>query len=409
VITIDDIRRAHAAIASGISRTPLVRSQTLGEITGAEIWLKLENLQYTGAFKDRGALNKLLALGDSERRAGVIAMSAGNHAQAVAYHARRLGIAATIVMPRNAPYIKVTNTEQLGAAIVLAGDNLAECAKEAERIRAETGATLVHPYDDAAVIAGQGTIAIEMLEDQPNLDALIVPVGGGGLIAGIATAAKAIKPSIEVIGVEAALYPSVHNALDGKPVEAHGPTIADGIAVKDPGALTLPIIRKLVSTVLLVDEPTLERAVALIVEIEKQVAEGAGAAALAAVLANRARFEGRKLGLVISGGNIDARLLASVLMRALVRGDRLVHLRIDASDDPGSLARITQIIAEQGGNIVEVNHERWFHDRPARVAVIDVLVEVRNGGGGALIVGALVRAGIPARLLNAKDTSRASM
>jgi len=409
VIDIDDIRQAHKAIASGISRTPLVRSDTLSDIAGAELWLKLENLQYTGAFKDRGALNKLLKLTDAERRRGVIAMSAGNHAQAVAHHARRLGIAATIVMPCTAPYIKVKNTEQLGARVVLAGENLAECAAHAERLRAESGATLVHPYDDPAVIAGQGTVAIEMLEDNSGLDVLIAPVGGGGLIAGVATAAKAIKPAIEVVGVEAALYPSVRSALDGKPVVARDPTIADGIAVKDPGTLTLPIIRKLVSDVLLVEEAVLERAMALIVEIEKLVAEGAGAAPLAAVLANRARFAGRKLGLIVSGGNIDTRLLASVLMRALVRGERLIHLRIDASDAPGSLARITQIIGDEGGNIVEVRHERWFHDRPARMAVIDVLVEVRDSRGGGLIVGALGRAGISARLLGVGDAPSASM
>ena len=399
-VTIKTIRKAAAAIDGAVARTPMVYSKTLSDITGAELWLKLENLQYTASFKERGALNRLLALTDDERAAGIIAMSAGNHAQAVAHHATRLGIAATIVMPSNTPFIKVTNTETLGARVVLHGDSVDEAAVFAHDLAKKDGLVFIHPYDDELVIAGQGTLAIEMLEDQPDLDALVVPIGGGGLIAGCATAAKAIRPEIEIIGVEAALYPSMHEALDGTAATAHGHTIAEGIAVRQPGKITRRIVKSLVSDIVLVSEGAIEQAVHLIAEIEKLVAEGAGATPLAAVIERPETFAGRRVGLVISGGNIDSRLLASVLMRGLVRSGRLVRLRIEVSDLPGSLARVTGLIGKLGGNIVEVDHERWYYDVPVRLTELDVLVETRDPSNARDIVEGLNAEGFPARLLS---------
>lgn len=399
-VTIAHIRDAAAALDGLVVRTPLVHSKTLSGITGAELFLKLENLQYTASFKERGALNRLRALSDDERKAGVIALSAGNHAQAVAYHADRLGIEAVIVMPDNTPFIKVSNTQNLGARVELHGDNLNEASQFAHSLADEKGYVIIHPYDDDLVIAGQGTLAIEMLEQNPDLDILVAPIGGGGLIAGCAVAAKALAPKIEIIGVEAALYPSMKEAIEGAPATAEGHTIAEGIAVKSPGALTQPIIEKLVSEILLVSEGAIEQAVHLIAEIEKLVTEGAGAAPLAAVIENRDRFAGKNVGLVISGGNIDSRLLASVLMRGLVRSGRLVRVRIEATDLPGSLARVTGLIGEHGGNIIEVDHERWYYDVPVRFTELDLLIETRDADNARDIVQALIDEGFPTRMLS---------
>ncbi len=399
-VTIAHIRDAAAALDGLVVRTPLVHSKTLSGITETELFLKLENLQYTASFKERGALNRLRALSDDERKAGVIALSAGNHAQAVAYHADRLGIEAVIVMPDNTPFIKVSNTQNLGARVELHGDNLNEASQFAHSLADEKEYVIIHPYDDDLVMAGQGTLAIEMLEQNPDLDILVAPIGGGGLIAGCAVAAKALAPKIEIIGVEAALYPSMKEAIEGAPATAEGHTIAEGIAVKSPGALTQPIIEKLVSEILLVSEGAIEQAVHLIAEIEKLVTEGAGAAPLAAVIENRDRFAGKNVGLVISGGNIDSRLLASVLMRGLVRSGRLVRVRIEATDLPGSLARVTGLIGEHGGNIIEVDHERWYYDVPVRFTELDLLIETRDADNARDIVQALIDEGFQTRMLS---------
>ena len=352
-VTIDHIRAAAKAIEGAVIRTPCPRSRTLSDLTGASIHLKFENLQYTASFKDRGALYKLLGLSAAETAAGVIACSAGNHAQGVAYHAQRLGMPATIVMPRHTPFSKVRHTQAHGARVILEGEDLSESTDVAEALRAKEGLTFIHPYDDDRIIAGQGTVALEMLADHPDLECLVVPIGGGGLIAGCAIAAKALDPDIEIVGVEAALYPSMTEALAGAAPTSGGQTIAEGIAVMRPGGRTRPIVEALVSEIIAVGEAALERAVLMLLEIEKAVAEGAGAAALAAVLDNPARFAGRKLGLVVSGGNIDTRILASILMRGLVREGRLVRLRVNISDAPGALARVAGIVGAVGGNIVE--------------------------------------------------------
>jgi threonine dehydratase len=399
-VSIESIRAAAAAIADSVVRTPIVHSRTLSEICGATVFLKLENLQYTASFKDRGALVKLLSLTPAERRAGVVAMSAGNHAQAVAYHATRLGMSATIVMPRNTAFVKISNTEKLGAKVVLDGSNLSEAETRARAIVAEEGRTLIHPYDDDAVISGQGTIGIEMLEDEPSLEVLVVPVGGGGLMSGIATAVRALKPGIELVGVQAALCPSMYQALRGETPTLRSFTIAEGIAVKDPGHRTQAILRALGVDIVLASEGAIEHAVQLIAEIEKLVAEGAGAAPLAALMEHRKRFAGKRVGLVLSGGNIDARLLASVLMRGLVRSGRLIRLRVEVSDLPGSLAQITRIIAERGGNIIELEHERWFYDVPVRLTEIDVLVETSDPRAAGAIRESLAAAGYPVKLLS---------
>ena len=399
-VTIAHIRDAAAALDGLVVRTPLVHSKTLSGITGAELFLKLENLQYTASFKERGALNRLRALSEDERKAGVIALSAGNHAQAVAYHADRLGIEAVIVMPDNTPFIKVSNTQNLGARVELHGDNLNEASQFAHSLADEKGYVIIHPYDDDLVMAGQGTLAIEMLEQNPDLDILVAPIGGGGLIAGCAVAAKALAPKIEIIGVEAARYPSMKEAIEGAPATAEGHTIAEGIAVRSPGALPQPIIEKLVSEILLVSEGAIEQAVHLIAEIEKLVTEGAGAAPLAAVIENHDRFAGKNVGLVISGGNIDSRLLASVLMRGLVRSGRLVRVRIEATDLPGSLARVTGLIGEHGGNIIEVDHERWYYDVPVRFTELVLLIETRDADNARDIVQALIDDGFPTRMLS---------
>jgi threonine dehydratase len=377
-ISLLDVRAAAARLAGAIAHTPCVHSRTLSQLTGAEVFLKFENLQFTASFKERGALNKLLSLGAEERRRGVIAMSAGNHAQAVAYHAARLGIPALIVMPQGSPNTKIRNTRVHGATVVLEGENLFEAGKHARALAARDNLVFVHPYEDPLIIAGQGTVALEMLEAVPDLDILVVPVGGGGLISGMATAAKALQSSIAVYGVETQNYPSMHQRLAGLPVECGGDTIAEGIAVKDVGNLAFAIIRELVEEVFVVKEETIERAVVALIEIEKTVAEGAGAAALAALLEDPARFAGRRVGLPISGGNIDSRVLASVLMRGLVRDARLVRLRVTMPDISGSLARVAALIAEAGGNIVEVQHQRVFGTASVKSTEIEFLIETRD-------------------------------
>src|SRR5688572_14202584 len=394
MVTLDDIRAAAKRIAGALEPTPCVHSRTLSKLTGAEVFLKFENLQFTASFKERGALNKLLSLSDADRRRGVIAMSAGNHAQAVAYHAARLGIPATIVMPRGSPNTKIRNTQIHGASVVLEGDNLFEAGKHARALAARDDLVFVHPYEDALIIAGQGTAGMEMLEAVPDLEVLAVPVGGGGLISGIATAAKALNPQILVYGVETANYPSMHQRLNNLPVVCGGDTIAEGIAVKDVGATALAIIRQLVEEVLVVKEETIERAVVALIEIEKTVAEGAGAAGLAALLEHPQRFAGKRVGIVISGGNIDSRVLASVLMRGLVRDARLVRLRVTMPDISGSLAKVAALIAEAGGNIVEVQHQRIFGTSSVRSPEVEFLVETRDRGHTAELIALLQKSAI---------------
>jgi len=376
--TIDDIRAAAERIKGAVIRTPMMMSRTLSEIADAEVWLKFENLQFTAAYKERGALNKLLQLNEAERARGVVAASAGNHAQAVAYHGRRLGIPVTIVMPVSTPMIKVTQTEGHGAHVVLHGERFDDADAHARELEAKDGYVFVHPFDDVAVMAGAGTIGLEMLEDAPELDTLVIPIGGGGLISGIATAAKALKPGIKVIGVEAELYPSMKNAVEQGHGAIGGDTLAEGIAVKEPGQLTRKIIAELVDRIDLVGEKDIEHAVAMLVAIEKSVVEGAGAAGLAAILAQPERFRGRKIGTTLCGGNIDTHLLANVLVRELVRCGRIARLRIAAQDRPGALAAITAKFYECGVNIIEVNHHRIFTRLPAKDTVIEVECEARD-------------------------------
>jgi threonine dehydratase len=394
VVTLDDIRAAAQRIAGATERTPFVHSQTLSRLTGAEVFLKFENLQFTASFKERGALNKLLSLADEERRRGVIAMSAGNHAQAVAYHAARLGIPAVIVMPEGSPNTKIKNTRVHGAEVVLAGKSLADSASHARERAAREHLVFVHPYEDPLIIAGQGTVALEMLHAVPDLDILVVPVGGGGLISGMASAAKGLNPNIRVFGAESRTYPSMHQRLKGLPIEVGGDTIAEGIAVKDVGDIAFGIIQKLVEEVLVVEEETIERAVVALIEIEKTVAEGAGAAALAALIEHPARFRGKRVGLPVSGGNIDSRVLASVLMRGLVRDARLVRLRVTMPDISGSLAKVATLIAQGGGNIVEVQHQRIFGTASVRSPEVEFLVETRDREHTDALVRSLTEKGI---------------
>ncbi len=374
----DDVVRAAAAIAGQVVRTPTLESRTLGELTGARIFLKFENLQFTAAYKERGALNRLLALSDDERRRGVIAMSAGNHAQGLAYHAKRLGIPATIVMPRFTPLIKVQQTEGHDAEVVLHGEKLEEAAAHAHMLAERRSLVFVHPYDDPLVMAGQGTVALEMFEDAPDIDTMIVPIGGGGLISGCAVAAQRFSPKCDIVGVQAELYPSMRSTLLGEPVVADGDTLAEGIAVKVPGTLTVPCVRKLVSDVLLVGESDMERAVSMLLAIEKTVVEGAGAAGLAAILANPRRFRGRTIGLILCGGNIDTRLLANVLLRDLVRSGRLARLRIRLRDRPGQLFGVARVFDQQQVNILEVSHQRIFTNLPAKGLVTEIECETRG-------------------------------
>ncbi len=377
-VTLKDIEQAAAAISGQVMRTPMRRSRTLSTIAGCEVWLKFENLQFTASFKERGALNKLLSLTEAERAGGVIAMSAGNHAQGVAYHAARLGIPATIVMPKGTPFTKIQHTQDHGARVLIEGDVLAESAAFAEALCIQEKLTFVPPYDDAKVIAGQGTVAIEMLDKAPELDTLIIPVGGGGLISGMATAAKAIKPDIEIYGVQTALYPSMYRAIRGETGRCGGATVAEGIAVATAAERTRAIIADLVEDIMLVDEAALEHAVALLLEVEKTVVEGAAAAGLAALLDNRDRFQGRKVGLVLTAGNIDSRLLASVILRELSRGGRISVFHVELTDRPGSLARIATVIGEAGGNIIEVLHNRLSSAISAKNVAVDITVETRD-------------------------------
>lgn len=388
-ITIKDIEAARRVIKGAVLRTPMLLAPRLSALTGAEVYVKYENLQVTNSFKDRGALVKLTALTDTERKRGVIAMSAGNHAQSVAYHAARLGIPATIVMPVTTPFVKVAATRSHGAEVVLDGDTVADAQARCETIQAERGMTMVHPYDDPLIMAGQGTIALEMLEDVADLDCIVVPIGGGGLISGNAIAARAVKPDIEIVGAEAALYPAVWNALKGESRAIGGPTLAEGIAVKNVGRLTLPIIRELVADIILVDEAHLERAVNAYLTLQKTMAEGAGAAGLAALLAQPARFAGKKVGLILCGGNIDPRILASIMVRELDRESRIVSFRLTIPDRPGVLGLIATKLGELGANILEVDHRRLFLDVPAKGAKLDVTIETRDAAHAAEIMAAL--------------------
>jgi threonine dehydratase len=392
-VTVADIEAARRTIAGQVLRTPMLPAPKLSALTGAEVYVKYENLQVTNSFKDRGAFNKLASLDTAARARGVIAMSAGNHAQAVAYHAARLGIPATIVMPVTTPFVKVEATQAYGAEIVLDGESVADAQVRAETIARERGLTFVHPYDDPLVIAGQGTIALEMLEDVPDLDMLAIPIGGGGLIAGNAIAARSRKPSIEIIGAEAALYPSAWNALTGESRALGGSTIAEGIAVKNVGRLTLPIVRELVAEIVLVDEAHLERAVNAYLTLQKTMAEGAGAAGLGAMLVKPEIFRGRKVGLILCGGNIDPRILASVMVRELEREDRIVSFRLTIPDRPGVLGQIATRLGQLGANILAVEHRRLFLDVPAKGAKLDVTVETRDQAHGEEIFRALEKEG----------------
>jgi threonine dehydratase len=400
-ITLADIQSAAESIAGAVIRTPSVEARALaGQLPVASLVAKLENLQLSGSFKARGALVRLQALSEDERRRGIVAMSAGNHAQGVALHAQRLGIPATIVMPRQTPFTKVERTQALGATVVLEGEGLAEAGSHAQALAEAHGYTFIHPYDDPRIIAGQGTIGLEMLADHPELDILVVPVGGGGLISGIALAAKALNPAIQIIGVQAVAYATM---VRRPPAHSFPPasvqTLAEGIAVKRPGGLTKPLIEQWVDDVVSVDETGIERAVELLVERQKLVVEGAGAAPLAAMLADPDRFGGRKVGMVVSGGNIDNRLLASILMRGLVRAGRLARLRIEISDAPGTLAKVSSLIGANGGNILEVYHQRLFQDVPVKYAELDVVVEATDTDHLHAMIEALIGAGYATRLL----------
>ena len=402
-VTLDDIRAAAEVIAGQVVRTPLVPAPRLSQMLGCEIYLKLENDQFTGSFKDRGSLVKLSSLTEEERRQGVIAMSAGNHAQGVAYHAQRLNIPATIVMPEFAPFSKVERTRGFGARVVLTGDTIDAAAIAAREIAEKEGFVFVHPYDDPKIIAGQGTIGLELLEDNPDLDTVIVPIGGGGVISGTAIAVTALKPGVKVFGVEAKFYPSMYQTLHNLAPTSGGQTIADGIAVKGAGKITRSIIAQLVEDIFLVDECGFETAVLMLVEMQKIVAEGAGAAGLAALLMHGGRFAGHKVALVVTGGNIDVRLLAALLTRGLVRDGRIVRLRIDINDQPGVLAKVAGLIGSTGGNIIEVYHQRLFYDVPVRNAEVDAVIETRNAEHVKEIIGALQSGGFPTRVLSSRS------
>lgn len=398
-VTIDAIRRAAERLKGRVDRTPMHHSRTLSKATGVDVWVKYENQHLTGAFKERGALNRLLQLGEDERRRGVIAASAGNHAQAVAHHAQVLGVPATIVMPKATPNVKVEQTQARGAAIVLEGDTFDDAYAHALKLRDERNFVFVHPFDDAGVIAGQGTLALEMLEDEPALDTLVIPIGGGGLIAGMSVAAKAVKPSIRIVGVEAAMYPSFNQRSRGEACKASGQTIAEGIAVKAVGDLPFALARPLIDEIVLIEEAGFEQAIALYVTAEKTVAEGAGAASLAALLTAPEKFKGQKVGIVLTGGNIDTRLLASVLERSLVREGRIAVLRFIGDDRPGILATVARIIGDGGANILQVEHRRMKLDAPAKGVEFDIEIETRDARHTAEIITALKAAGFQASCL----------
>jgi threonine dehydratase len=399
-VTLDDVLLAHTKIEGAVERTPFLRSKTLSALFDCDLWLKFENLQFTASFKERGALNKLLSLTAAERLRGVIAMSAGNHAQGVAYHAGRLGIPVTIVMPSFTPFVKVRNTKGHGANIVLFGASLSEAATHAYELAEREGFVFVHPYDDAHIIAGQGTVALEMLEVVPDLDALIVPVGGGGLIAGCAVAAKGRRSAIEIFGVESTSFAAMQQNLTGVEVSVGTETIAEGLAVRETGRLPLSIARELVSEVLLVDESQIEQAIALLIEIEKTVVEGAGAAGVAALLQHRHRFTGKRVGVVLCGGNIDGRILASLLMRNLIREGRLVRLRVRVPDVAGSLAKLTRVVADTGSNIVDVEHQRLFGVFSVKSTEIELTLETRDRAHIHSLLDELTSHGFTAELLD---------
>jgi len=406
--SIDDIRQAAARLEGQILTTPCVDSRTISQIAGAEVFLKFENLQFTASFKERGACNKLAQLADSEaaRKAGtapgtaplrgVVAMSAGNHAQGVAYHAQRLGLRAVIVMPRFTPGVKVERTQGFGAEVVLHGETLEEARTHAFELAEREQLVFVHPYDDEAIIAGQGTVGLEMLEQVPEIDTLVIAIGGGGLIAGIATAARALKPGIEIIGVQAARFPAMVNAIQGTHHPQGSSTIAEGIAVGSPGKLTQEIVKELVDDLVLVDEADIEQAILMLLEIEKTVVEGAGAAGLAALLKYPERFRGKKVGLVLCGGNIDPLLLAAIIQRGMVRAGRLARIRVGARDNPGSLAKITATVAGAGANIDEVHHQRAFTALSAQNVDIELVIQTRGRAHMNDVIGALHAAGFEA-------------
>ena len=396
-VTFDDVRAAAKTIEGQVVRTPTRYSRTLSEIAGCDIYLKFENLQFTASFKERGAFNRLQALSPEERKRGVAAMSAGNHAQGVAYHAGRLGIPATIVMPVTAPFTKVKHTRDFGATVVLEGNDLKQANVAARAIADREGLTFIHPYDDAKVIAGQGTLGLEMLADAPELDTLVVPVGGGGLISGVAVAAKGLKPDIVIYGAQAELYPVMRQAMRGEALTEDPPaqTIAEGIAVKQPGALTTAIVKALVTDILLVGEAAMEHALAMILEVEKTVIEGAAAAGFAAVLKNRALFEGRKVGIVMSGGNIDMRMLSNVILRELTREGRILSLDVAIADQPGALSRVAALVGEAGGNILEVSHNRMMSGMSAKSATLGMVIEARDAEHAAEIRAGLEGGGFP--------------
>jgi threonine dehydratase len=397
MITLEDIQRAAATLAGQVANTPCLHSRTLSVLTGAEIHLKFENHQFTASFKERGALNRLTALKADERRRGVIAASAGNHAQGVAHHAQRLGIPATIVMPQFTPQVKVERTRAFGAEVVLTGENFDAAYAHAQTLAQQRNLVFIHPYNDPLVMAGQGTIALEMLAAVPALDVLVVPIGGGGLIAGMATAAKALRPDLQIIGVQSRRFPSMQCALTGATPVFGASTIAEGIAVKTPGTQTLPVIRERVDEVLLVDEGDFERAILMLLEIEKTVVEGAGAAGLAAVLANPERFRGRRVGLVLCGGNIDPLTLAFIIARGLVRTGRLARVVVELDDRPGALARATAAIAAAGANIEEVHHQRAFTRVAVQSAEVLFVIQIRDHAHTAAVIAHLSAAGFQAR------------
>jgi threonine dehydratase len=392
-ITFRDVFEATKLISGKVLRTPTLPAPKLSQLTGAKVFVKYENLQVTGSFKDRGAFVKLASLTAEERRRGVIAMSAGNHAQSVAFHARRLGVPALIVMPERTPFVKVGNTEAFGAEVILAGETVQEAREKALAIGGERGLVFVHPYDDPHVIAGQGTVGAELLEDQPDLDCAIFPIGGGGLIAGCAVAMKKMKPDIEIFGVECGLYPSMRAALQGEIPVCGGQTLAEGIAVKAAGALALPIVERLVADVILADEEQIERAVAAFMSLQKTMAEGAGAAGLAALLAEPERFRGRKVGLVLTGGNIDVRVLASIMVRGLEREGKIMSLRLIVDDQPGMLGTVATCLGTSGANILEVSHRRMFLDVPAKGTTLDVMIETKDAAHAEKVIAALEAAG----------------
>ena len=398
-VSADQIRQTADLLNGRVIRTPMLEAPMLSRNLGCDLYLKLECLQHTSSFKARGALNAMLGLTDEQRRRGVIAMSAGNHAQAVAYHAEHMGIPATIVMPAQTPFAKVARTRAFGAKVVLEGRNLNECEGTVNELIKANGLTLIHPYDNKLVMMGQGTAGLEMLTDQPDLDILVVPIGGGGLIGGIATIARDMRPNIKIYGVQTELYPSMKLAIAGEDITCGGETLAEGIAVKKPGGVTLPVVDALVDDILLVNERALEWAVGALIEQQRIVAEGAGAAGIAAIYANPGLFAGKKIGTVICGGNIDPRLLASILNRNMAVDGRIARLRIDISDEPGMLAAISTSIGKCGGNIVEIYHQRLFYDVPAKLAKIDAVVETRGPDHVDEIIAALRAANFQVRQL----------